>query len=194
VQRIWKLVSESVEIAEQSSITVQFNETEALAVRKACHRAVHQIAEEIEGLRFNRAVAQVYELTNVLTKFQQQVAEAPSPTALSILREGMIGLVQLIAPMMPHLAETCWAALAQPGLVADAPWPAVDPAMLVDDEVTIPVQINGKLRSSITVPTGAPRGLVEQLVLSLEPVARMLEGKAPKKLIIVPDRIVNVVI
>jgi leucyl-tRNA synthetase len=194
VQRIWKLVSESVEIAEQSPVTVQDDETDALAVRKAYHRAVHQIAEEIEGLRFNRAVAQVYELTNVLTKFQQQVAEAPSPTRLSMLREGMIRLVQLIAPMMPHLAETCWAALGQPGLVADAPWPTVDPAMLVDDEVTIPVQINGKLRSSITVAAGAPRDVVEQLVLSLEPVARMLEGKSPKKLIIVPDRIVNVVI
>ncbi|MDB5563225.1 MAG: Leucyl-tRNA synthetase [Hyphomicrobiales bacterium] len=194
VQRIWKLVAESVEIAEQSSVTVQDNDGEALAVRKAYHRAVHQIAEEIEGLRFNRAVAQVYELTNVLAKFQSQVAEAPSPARVAMLKEGMIRLVQLIAPMMPHLAETCWTALGQPGLVADAAWPSVDRAMLVDDEVTIPVQVNGKLRSSITVAAGAPREVVEQLVLSLEPVARMLEGKAPKKLIIVPDRIVNVVI
>jgi leucyl-tRNA synthetase len=194
VQRVWKLVAESIEITEQSSAAVHGDDPEVLAIRKAAHRVVRQVAEDIEGLRFNRAVAQIYELTNALTRFQQLVIEAPSPARVAMLRDGMVRLVQMIAPMMPHLAETGWAALGQPGLVADAPWPSVDPAMLVDDEVTIPVQVNGKLRSSITVPIGAPRENIEQLVLSLEPVARMLEGKSPKKIIIVPDRIVNVVI
>jgi leucyl-tRNA synthetase len=194
VQRVWKLVAESIEITEQSTEVVHGDDPEVWAIRKAAHRAVRQVAEDIEGLRFNRAVAQIYELTNALTRFQQLVIETPSPARVAMLRDGMVRLVQLIAPMMPHLAETSWATLSQPGLVADAPWPSVDPAMLVDDEVTIPVQVNGKLRSSITVPIGAPRENIEQMVLSLEPVARMLEGKSPKKIIIVPDRIVNVVI
>jgi leucyl-tRNA synthetase len=96
--------------------------------------------------------------------------------------------------MMPHLAETCWAALGEAGLVADAPWPAVDPSLLVENSVTLAVQVNGKLRSTLELPVGSPRSTIEQLVLSLEPVARMLEGRPPKKLIIVPDRIVNVVV
>jgi leucyl-tRNA synthetase len=95
--------------------------------------------------------------------------------------------------MMPHLAETCWAALGKTGMVADAGWPAVDPALLVDSSVVIPVQVNGKRRGEITVPVGAAKDEVEKQALSLEAVARMLEGKPPKKIIIVPDRIVNVV-
>ena len=103
-------------------------------------------------------------------------------------------LIQLIAPMMPHLAETCWEALGKPGLVADAAWPSVDPALLVDNTVTLPIQVNGKRRGEITVAKGAAQADVEQQVLSLDVIARMLEGKAPKKIVIVPDRIVNVVI
>jgi len=96
--------------------------------------------------------------------------------------------------MMPHLAETCWAALGESGLVADASWPEANPALLVEDKVTVAVQVNGKLRSTIELPIGSPREQIEQLVLSLEPVARILDGKPPRKLIIVPDRIVNVVV
>ena len=110
------------------------------------------------------------------------------------LREGVEKLVQLIAPMMPHLAETCWASLGKTGMVADAGWPDVDPALLVDSTVVLGVQVNGKLRGEITVAKGADRALVEKQALSLDAVARMLDGKAPKKIIIVPDRIVNVVI
>ena len=102
--------------------------------------------------------------------------------------------MQLIAPMMPHLAETCWAALGKPGMVADAAWPAVDPRCSSITTVVDAVQVNGKRRGEITVPSGAARETVEKEVLSLDAVARMLDGKAPKKIIIVPDRIVNVVV
>jgi leucyl-tRNA synthetase len=111
-----------------------------------------------------------------------------------VVREGVERLVQLVAPMMPHLAETAWAALGKTGLVADAPWPEVDASLLLDSTVVLPVQVNGKRRGEITVPVGAAKDLVEREVLSLEAVSRMLDGKAPKKLVIVPDRIVNVVI
>ena len=149
---------------------------------------------DIEGLRFNRAVAQIYELTNALAKYLPTMATAPSKAGLAALHEGVERLVQVVAPMMPHLAETCWVALGKPGLVTDASWPEVDPALLVEESVTVAVQVNGKLRSTIELPVGAPKDEVERLVLSLEPIARILEGKSPRKLIIVPDRIVNVVI
>jgi len=165
-----------------------------LALRKATHRAVKEIGEAIEGLRFNRAVAQIYELTNALAKFVQTYGDKPTATQVAALSEGVERLVQMIAPMMPHLSETCWAELGKHGLVADAPWPAVEPALLVDDEVVIAIQVNGKRRAELTIAKGASRETVEAAVLSLEPIARMLEGNAPKKLIIVPDRIVNVVI
>src|SRR5690606_1815508 len=113
---------------------------------------------------------------------------------LSALREGIERLVLLIAPMMPHLAESCWQALGKREMVTDCPWPEVDESLLVDATIVVPVQVNGKRRGEITVPPGAPRELVEKEVLSLEAVSRMLAGNTPKKLIIVPDRIVNVVI
>jgi leucyl-tRNA synthetase len=170
------------------------SEADILALRKTVHRTVAAVGTDIEGLRFNRAVAQIYELANALAKVLPTIAAAPSPGALAALREGIERLVQLVAPMMPHLAETCWAALGNEGLVADALWPEVDPALLVEDKVTVAVQVNGKLRATLDLDRGAERASIEQLVLSLEPVARMLEGRPPKKLIVVPDRIVNVVI
>ncbi|MBL8591656.1 MAG: class I tRNA ligase family protein, partial [Devosia sp.] len=126
--------------------------------------------------------------------FSQSVASSVSPAQRDAFREAVERLVQLVAPMMPHLAETCWAALGKTGLVVDAPWPVADQSLLVDTTVVLPVQVNGKRRGEITVPVGAAKELVEQEVLSLEAVARMLDGKPPKKLVIVPDRIVNVVI
>jgi leucyl-tRNA synthetase len=140
------------------------------------------------------AVAHIYELTNGLAKFSAALEAAPSANGSAALREGTEKLVQMVAPMMPHLAETCWVALGKSGMIADAAWPDVDPALLVDDSVVMAVQVNGKRRGEITVSKGAPNSVVEKEALSLEAVARMLEGKAPKKIIIVPDRIVNVVI
>ncbi len=103
-------------------------------------------------------------------------------------------LVLLINLMMPHLAESCWEVLGKQGLVADALWPEVDPAMLVDDEVTLPIQINGKRRSEVTVAKDMPAAEVEAMVLALEIVQKALDGKAPKKVVVVPNRIVNIVV
>ncbi|RYG15426.1 MAG: leucine--tRNA ligase, partial [Caulobacteraceae bacterium] len=161
---------------------------------KIAHRAVETVGEDIEGLRFNRAVAQIYELANALTKFQQGLEAGASVAQLSALRDGVTRLVQLVAPMMPHLAETCWTELGMPGMVTDAPWPVVDAAYLVDSAVVVAVQVNGKRRGEISVRVDADRQLVEREALSLDAVARMLDGNAPKKVIIVPNRIVNVVI
>ncbi|MBU1333561.1 MAG: leucine--tRNA ligase [Alphaproteobacteria bacterium] len=193
-QRVWRLVGETIALTEQSAGTVRSSDdNEALALRRIVHRAVHQVGGDIEGLRFNRAVAQIYELTNALVRSAGLVAAVPD-SRVDALAEGVERLIQLIAPMMPHLAETCWEALGKPGLVADAPWPEVDPALLVDDSVTMPIQINGKRRGEITVAKGMPAAEVEMLVLSLDEIVRILDGKAPKKIVIVPDRIVNVVV
>jgi leucyl-tRNA synthetase len=161
---------------------------------KIAHRAVKNVGEDIEGLRFNRAVAQIYELSNALSKFQQSLETSASAAQIAALRQGVTRLVQLVAPMMPHLAETCWSELGMTGMVTDAPWPSVDDAYLVDSSVVVAVQVNGKRRGEVTVPVDADRELVEREALSLDAVARMLDGKAPKKVIIVPNRIVNVVI
>ncbi|MCZ4347395.1 leucine--tRNA ligase [Devosia neptuniae] len=193
-QRVWRLVGETIEIVKQSSQTVRVNDDdEGLALRKIIHRAVHNVGADIEGLRFNRAVAQIYELTNALVRAEGICAVAPA-SRLAALELGVSHLIQLIAPMMPHLAETCWEALGKTGLVADAPWPDVDESLLVDNDVTLPIQFNGKRRGEITVAKGMPTAEVEKLVLSMDEIIRILDGKAPKKIVIVPDRIVNVVV
>jgi leucyl-tRNA synthetase len=190
-QRIWRLVHDVIDISKQSPETVVTDSGDALTLRKAIHRAVAGIGADIEDLSFNRAVARIYELTNALAKAKDSAKGAELRAALS---EGVEKLILLINPMMPHLAESCWEALGKTGLVADALWPSVDPALLVDDEVTLPIQINGKRRGEITVAKGKPGGEVEALVLGLEAVQKALEGKTPKKIVVVPDRIVNVVV
>ena len=190
-QRVWRLVHDIVEISKQSTETVSEDDANALALRKAIHRAVAGIGQDIEGLGFNRAVARIYELTNALTKAKDG---ATGPALRAALAEGIEKLVLLINPMMPHLAESCWEILGKPGLVAEALWPEVDPTLLVDDEVTLPIQINGKRRSEITLPKGLPAPEVEARVLALEAVSKALDGQALKKIVVVPDRIVNLVV
>ena len=102
-------------------------------------------------------------------------------------------MLRLVAPMVPHVAEEAWAAAGREGLIADAAWPEADPALLVEDEVTIAVQVNGKLSDTLTVPKGAPREALEEMALASEKVVRILEGKPPRKVIVVPDRLVNLV-
>lgn len=103
-------------------------------------------------------------------------------------------MAQLMAPMTPHLAEEIWDILGGQGLVANAPWPQTDPDMLVEDTVTLPIQVNGKRRSELTVPKDMPKDEVEKLALADDAVLKALAGGAPKKVIVVPGRIVNVVI
>jgi leucyl-tRNA synthetase len=139
----------------------------------------------IESFGFNKAVAKLYEFTNALQK---------SGAGTAAKRQAMQVMAQLMSPMVPHLAEEIWSMLGGEGMVAVAPWPKADPAMLVEDSVTLPIQVNGKRRSEITVPKDMPKEEVEKLVLAEEHVARALNGAPPKKLIVVPGRIVNVVI
>jgi leucyl-tRNA synthetase len=193
VQRMWRLVREAAEIEPASAAAENADAT--LALRKAAHGALAKVTDEIPKLRFNRCVAHIYELSNDL---QASLAAARQNGGISsayaaAVREAAEIMVILFSPMMPHLAEECWAVLKKGGLVAQAAWPDVEQALLVEDTITLPVQINGKKRADVTVARGAVNAEIERAVLELEAVQRALEGKPPKKVIVVPHRIVNVV-
>ena len=178
LSRVWRLADE---IAQSKAPT----SAEDGALDRATARAIADVTAGIEGFAFNKAVAKLYEFTNTLAK-SQAGAEAK--------RRAMKVMAQLMSPMVPHLAEDVWSMLGGEGLVVRAPWPKADPALLVEDSVTLPIQINGKRRSEITVPKDMAPAEVEKLVLADEDVVKHLGGVAPKKLIVVPGRIVNVVV
>lgn len=173
LSRIWRLAEEA-----------PTGETPDPDLTRAAHRAIAEVTRAVEGFAFNKAVAALYTLVNAIGK---------SPAAGAARAEVMRILARLLAPMVPHLAEDVWAMAGGEGMVVNAPWPQADPAMLVEDSVTLPIQINGKRRGEITVPRDMPVAEVEALVLAEDTVARHLNGAAPRKLIVVPGRIVNVV-
>jgi leucyl-tRNA synthetase len=191
--RLWRLVGEMTELAAKAPAErpAEFGEA-ALAVRKAAHGALAKVTDAIEKLHFNVCVAHIYELANALGS---AVAKpAATPDFAWAMKEAAGILVRLFHPMMPHLAEECWAALGHTTLVADEAWPTVEPALLVENTITLPVQVNGKRRAEATVERTATNDQIEATVLALEAVQRALDGKRPKKVIVVPQRIVNVVV
>jgi leucyl-tRNA synthetase len=163
-------------------------------VRKAAHRALAHVSEDIDKLRFNRCVAHIYEFANALGDAIGNIEKAPNDGLGWSLREAGDILIQLFHPMMPHLAEECWAALGHKTLVASEDWPKVEPQLLIEDTVTLPVQINGKKRAEVTVNRNAANKEIEAAVLALDAVKKALGGQSPKKVIVVPQRIVNVVV
>ena len=186
MQRVWRFVHQVAEHQTADASTP----VAGSALRKQAHRAVEAVQDDIEGLRFNRAVARLYELASAI--HAELGADAPDPAALI---EAARMLVHALAPMMPHLAEECWSKLTggREGLVAQAPWPVVDPLLLIEDVITLPVQVNGRKRADITLPRTAGAEEVERAVLSLDAVIRAMEGRPARKVIVVPQRIVNVV-
>src|SRR5262245_818128 len=190
VQRIWRLVDECAEAGRGKGAQKppHFGEQEE-ALRRAAHKTLNSVSQNIEGLRFNVAVAQIYEFTNRL-----QAAGMPNGGGMDwVIREVTELLVQMIAPFMPHLAEDCWARLGYNTLVADQPWPEAEAALLVDDRITIAVQVNGKRRDELTVARTATKAEIEEAALKLDSVARALQGRSVTRVIVVPQRIVNVV-
>jgi leucyl-tRNA synthetase len=194
VQRLWRLIHEAADVAAGASTTRpgHFGET-AIALRKAAHRALARVSEDIERLRFNVAIAQVYELANTFQASLAAMETEPAADYRWAASEAADILVLLFHPMMPHLAEECWRALGHETLVACEPWPQAEPALLVEESITLPIQINGRKRGDVTVARNAPTSDVESAVLALDWVKRALAGKPPKKVIVVPQRIVNVV-
>jgi leucyl-tRNA synthetase len=190
VQRVWRMVAETASSPAAAAGNGAGSNTEAAALdlRKQAHRALKAVGEGIESLRFNVAVARIYELVNAVAAAQPKLA------GTATFRESVDILVQMMAPMMPHLAEECWATLGHNDLVSTRPWPAVEAALLVEEEITLPVQINGKKRGELTIAIDASQADVETATLELDAVRRALAGQTPKKIVVVPKRIVNVVV
>jgi leucyl-tRNA synthetase len=193
VQRIWRLVSEAAPALRDVSAKAG-EEGEAAAISKVAHKTVKAVGEDIDRLSFNKAVARLYELVNAIQAPAAAFAGGKGDAAVApALREAIEMLVVMIAPMMPHLAEECWETLGGDGFVANRRWPEFDPALTVDNDVVYPVQINGKKRGDLTIARDADQGTVEKAVLDLDFVTKALDGKQPRKVIVVPQRIVNVV-
>jgi leucyl-tRNA synthetase len=194
VQRIWRLVNDGVALGPEADAPA--GGEAALAIRRAAHQALAEVTENLAGLKFNLAVARLYELVNVLARaiVELKASPSPDPATRAALREALHILVQIMAPMMPHLAEACWDVLGEKDLVATRTWPDVDRALLVSNVVTLPVQVNGKKRAELTIDVNASESQIEAATLALEEVRRALAGQRPKKVIVVPKRIVNVVV
>jgi leucyl-tRNA synthetase len=191
-QRLWRLINDISALPLAETAVVPAQEEASLALRRSIHQTLQAVGLDIESLRFNRAIARIYELANMMGA---ALATLPSvPISPSLFQEGAEILVQMFAPMMPHLAEESWKILGRQGLVAHASWPVADPALLVEDTVTIAVQVNGKRRDEVTLKKGLPASEVESIVLKLDNVRRAVDGKAVRRIIVVPDRIANVVV
>lgn len=174
VQRLWRVVETEGGAAGTG---------DDLPLRKLAHRTTHEVARDIEALQFNKAVARLYSFVSAIEKAPPS---ADRDTAVATL-------LRLASPMVPHVAEEAWAAAGNTGLIANAAWPTVDPSLLVDDEVTIAIQVNGKLRDTLVFAKGAPKDEVEAAALASDKIIRLLDGKPPRKVITVPDRLVNIV-
>jgi leucyl-tRNA synthetase len=189
VNRLWRMVSEPAAELPAVGLPIPIDlPAEIAAVRRAIHKTVAAVTDDLDKFRFNRAVARIRELTNALEDMP-----VTGPGAAAVLREGLEVATQLIGPMMPHLAEEMWRELGHTALLADQPWPKADPRYVEDETVTIAVQVNGRLRGTIDVPRDAASDEVEEAALALPQVARFLDGRPPKKVVVVPNRIVSVV-
>jgi len=191
VQRVWRLVAEIApalrEIAPKAG-----RDGDAAAISKPAHKALKIVGEDIERLAFNRAIARIHQLVNDLQPAFSALGTADEESRAAA-REAVEILIHLIAPFMPHLAEECWACIGGEGLVAASRWPDYDPELVVDNTILLPVQINGKKRGDLTISRDADQAAVEKAVLELDFVQKALNGAVPRKVIVVPQRIVNVV-
>ncbi len=189
-QRLFRIASQAIESlpAIGTARPATFSDA-ATALRRAAHKSIAGISADIEAFHFNKAVARLYEFANTI-----DAVKATDESTRWALREALEIFVRLIGPMTPHLAEELWHALGHRSLLADAPWPLAEDALLVDDTVTVAVQLNGKLRGTIALAKDAPKDVAEAAALALPELVRGLDGKTPKRVIVVPNRIVNVVV
>jgi len=193
VQRIWRLIlSASPQLANVEANPAK--EGDGLAISKAAHKTLQAVGGDIEKLAFNKAVARIYDLINQLAPSLNRITEGNADAqTLSAAKDAVNILLAMLAPMMPHLAEEIWTKLGNATMICAEPWPQFDAELVADDNVTMPVQINGKRRGEVTVAKSADNATIEELVLTLDFVQNHLQGNSPKKIIVVPNRIVNIV-
>jgi leucyl-tRNA synthetase len=194
VQRLWRLISEASDALKAAEAQPAASGS-ALAISQLTHKTLKAIQADYDKLAFNKAVARLYELVNALANPLTQVAAGTADQATTAaVKDAVSILISLVAPMMPHLAEQCWQEIGGTGLVAQTAWPIYSEALVAENDVTMPVQINGKKRADLTIARDADQTAIESAVLALEPVKTALNGQNPKKIIVVPQRIVNVVV
>ncbi|MBW9056056.1 leucine--tRNA ligase [Rhizobium mesosinicum] len=193
-QRLWRLVSEAAE-ALSAVEPKPAKEGEALAISQLAHKTLKAVQNDYDRLWFNKAVARIYELVNALAGPLTKVAAGEGDASYrAAIRNAAEILIQLVAPMTPHLAEECWMILGNAELIAHTAWPSYDESLVVENDVTLPVQINGKKRAELTISRDADQNAVTEAVLELDAVKNVLNGQAAKKIIVVPQRIVNIVV
>jgi leucyl-tRNA synthetase len=195
VNRLWRMVAEPqapiapAATARPPSLAGNGGPEGPASALREMHKTIARVTEDLQRFGFNRAVARVREFANTLG----ELVDADDVSAW-VRRQGLETIVKLIGPMMPHLAEELWRLLGHETLLADTPWPEADPAMLAEDVVTLGVQVNGKLRGTISMPRGASKEETSAAALALPTVAKAMDGRLPRTVIVVPDRIVNVVV
>ncbi|WP_368517045.1 leucine--tRNA ligase [Rhizobium sp.] len=193
-QRMWRLVSEAADVLKAVE-SAPAKEGEPLAISQIAHRTLKAVQGDYDKLAFNKAVARIYEFVNALAAPLTKVAAGQADGVYrSAVREAVEILIALVAPITPHLAEECSAVLGNTHMVATSPWPVYDEALVIENEIIYPVQINGKKRAELTIARDADQNAVQQAVLALDAVTSALNGQAPKKIIVVPQRIVNIVV
>lgn len=197
INRLWKLVTTHKHVCAESYeheamlkniLSSEEKKNPAKDVIKATHKTVKDVTAHIEAFHFNKAIARIREHTNLLEQKRPQSSETDFATY-----ESLKAVIPLVAPFMPHLAEELWAQLKTGTQLTAQPWPQYDEALTVDDEVTVAIQINGKLRATLQLPKDTAKDVVEAKAMELEAMRSALEGKSVKKVIVVPNRIVNVV-
>jgi leucyl-tRNA synthetase len=181
LQRVWRLVVDERSGDPSSRLTGAAADTET-ALHRTLHQTIQKVLEDTEALRFNTAIAQMMVFVNEAT------GSATLPVA--IVRD----FLRVLAPYAPHLAEELWARLGAEALIAHATWPAHDAALSIEDTIELALQVNGKRRDAIRVPRDADAAAIERLALASEGVMRTLGGRSPRKVIVVPGRLVNVVV
>ncbi len=186
LNRLWRLATEALNIPDGP--VPDKSDTAVLTVERQIHRAIATVGDDIEKFRFNSAVARIRELTNAIATLDRKLDGADA-----VYRFGVLSVAQLINPLMPHLAEEIWQSLGQTTILAKAPWPTFNPALLEENTFTLAVQVNGKLRGTITMATDADKSACEIAALALPAVQKQLAGQAPRKVIVVPKKIVNIV-
>jgi leucyl-tRNA synthetase len=193
VNRLWRIASEPPVPLPPPGIQVPGAlSPPAAALRRTIHQTIAAVTDDLDKFRFNRAVARIRELSNAIEELPEETLRS-EPGAPAVLREGLETLARLLGPMMPHLAEEMWLVLGGAGLLAEQPWPVADPDLARDEHVTIAVQVNGKLRGTLEFPRDTASGAIESAALELPQVTRWLDGRPPRKIIVVPNRVVSIV-
>lgn len=194
VQRVWRLVSAAADNLKTVEAAAG-SEGSAREISRHAHKTLKMVGEDLDRLGFNKAVARLYELVNTLAAPLTAVSEGKADKVLSAsVKQSTEFLIAMLAPMMPHLAEECWQVIGGNGMVAQADWPRFDPELVRDEEITLPVQVNGKKRADVTVSAEAGKDEIMAATLALDVIQTHLDGKEPRKVIVVPGRIINIVV